>query len=90
MVTINQLRDEVDILDSQIIYLLSKRMNIVKEIALQKKKTGYPLIDKKREEQMRKNWICKAQLFKMENKPIQTILNEVLIMSKKTQHKMIK
>ena len=90
MVTINQLRAEVDILDNQILYLLSKRMNIIKEIAIQKKKTGFPLIDKKREEQMRKNWFAKAKLFEMEYQTIQSILNEVLQMSKKTQHKWIK
>jgi chorismate mutase len=90
MATINQLRDEVDILDNQIIYLISKRMKIVKEIAHEKKKIGYPLIDEKREEQMRKNWLCKAQFFKMEYKPIQIILREILQMSKKTQHKLIR
>ena len=90
MVTINQLRDEVDVLDNQIIYLLSKRMKIIKEIANEKKKTGFPLIDKKREEQMKQNWLNKAQLFEIEHKPIQIILNEILQMSKKTQHKLIK
>ena len=90
MVTINQLRDEVDILDNQIIYLLAKRMKIIKEIALEKKKIGYPLIDKKREEQMKQNWLCKSQFFKIEDKPIQIIFNEILQMSKKTQHKLIK
>lgn len=90
MVTINQLRDEVDILDNQILYLLAKRMNIIKQIAQEKKRTGVPIVDKRREEQMRKNWICKAQLFKMENRPIKIILREVTDMSKKTQHKIIK
>lgn len=90
MIKINQLREEVDVLDKQILYLISKRMKLVKEIGIQKKKNGVPLTDKQRERYMRKSWMTKAQSLDIEKQPIKIILKEVLKMSKDAQNKMIK
>ena len=90
MIKINQLREEVDVLDSQILYLISKRMKLVKELALQKRKTGFPLVDKKREKQMINIWMTKAKYLDIEKKSVQHILKEILEMSKEAQSKTIK
>ena len=90
MLAINYLREEVDVLDHQILYLLSKRMNVIKEIAIIKKKIGFPVIDLKREQQMKTKWRDNAQVLKIEHRPTEIILDEILKMSKKTQYKYIK
>jgi chorismate mutase len=89
MLAINYLREEVDVLDHQILYLLSKRMNVIKEIAIVKKKIGFPVVDLKREQQMKMKWRDNAQLLKIEHRPTEIILDEILKMSKKTQYKYI-
>jgi chorismate mutase len=89
MLAINYLREEVDVLDHQILYLLSKRMNVIKEIAIIKKKIGFPVIDLKREQQMKTKWRDNAHVLKIEHRPTEIILDEILKMSKKTQYKYI-
>ena len=90
MINIAQLRDEVDNLDSQILDLLSERMKLVEKIAQEKNKQDLPLIDKNREENMRKNWIEKSELLCLDFKSIQVIFDEILKMSKNIQNMMLK
>ena len=90
METIDPLRYEVDLLDDQILRLLSKRMDIIKQIALEKMNHKLPLFDENREEQMNENWINKAKVYDMDQNAIQKIFNEILRMSKETQDNMIK
>ena len=90
MKTIDQLRDEVDAIDSKILDLLSERMELIRKIAEQKKEADLPVLDKKREEEIKKSWLSKAESLEMENRSIQCILEEVLKMSKGAQRKLIK
>jgi monofunctional chorismate mutase len=46
---IEDLRNEIDIVDSEIIALLKKRTDIVKQIGQLKAKTGLPILDADRE-----------------------------------------
>ena len=87
MKTIAQLREEVDSIDSKILDLLSERMKIVRKIAIQKKKTNLPVFDKKQEELVKKRWLLKAEALGLENKQIQSILEEILETSKETQRR---
>ena len=90
MKTIFQLRDEVDAIDSKILDLLSERMKLIKKIAKQKKKTNLLILDKKREEEVNKSWLSKAESLELETRTVQSILEEVLKMSKDLQGTMIK
>ena len=80
-----KLRDKVDAIDTEILDLLSKRMEIVEKIAVQKKITNLPIVDKKREEQVKRNWTSKAKSLDLQNKQVQNILEEILEMSKENQ-----
>ena len=61
MKTIDQLRDEVDAIDSKILDLLSERMELIRKIAEQKKEADLPVLDKKREEEIKKCWLSKEE-----------------------------
>ena len=80
-----KLRDKVDAIDTEILDLLSKRMEIVEKISVQKKITNLPIVDKKREEQVKRNWTSKAKSLDLQNKQVQNILEEILEMSKENQ-----
>lgn len=90
MKTIDQFREEIDTTDNKILDLLSERMKIVKKIAIQKKKTNLSIFDKKREKLVKKRWFSKAEFLDLENKQIQSILEEILEMSKETQRRITK
>lgn len=85
MKTMDQLRDEVDAIDTKILDLLSKRMELVEKIAVQKKNSNLSIVDKKREEQVKQNWILKGRSLDLQNKQVQNILEEILEMSKEKQ-----
>ncbi|NLB82466.1 MAG: chorismate mutase [Clostridiaceae bacterium] len=52
---INQLRDEIDRIDSKLISLFEERMQISKEVAAYKKANKLPLLDEKREKALFKS-----------------------------------
>lgn len=54
--TLTEARKEIDALDEQIIPLLEKRMRAAVMIGAEKKKTGMPLRDEKREAEI----LCRA------------------------------
>ena len=87
MKTIDQLREEIDMRDNRILDLLSERINIVRKIAIQKKEVNLPVFNKKREEQVRKKWLSKAESLGLENRQAQNILEEIMKMSKETQRR---
>jgi chorismate mutase len=45
---IDQLREEIDVLDSELLTILKKRFKLVGKIAVQKQKLGIPFYQKKR------------------------------------------
>ncbi len=53
MDSLDKLRKKIDKIDDEIIRLLHERRGVVEKIALCKIKRGLPVIDKKRERQMR-------------------------------------
>jgi len=84
------LRNEIDAIDDKIIELLAERMKLVKKISKQKEKTGFPVFDKKREEQVKKIWALKAKSLKMESRHIKQILEKILNISKEVQRRTMK
>ena len=53
-VSLNELRDSIDIIDKQLVELLQKRMRIVSDIAVYKKENNLPIYDANRENEMKK------------------------------------
>lgn len=83
------LRNEVDKLDSEIVQLLEKRFDVVKEIAKFKIKNNIPIYDPERETQ-----ILEKSLNNLENKEyfdeIEKIFKQIMASSKTYQNQIIK
>lgn len=58
---LDELRNEIDKIDSEIINLLQDRMQIVINIAKYKKENGIPVFDKERENEVIKKNLSKLQ-----------------------------
>lgn len=58
---LNDLRQQIDVVDTQLIELLMKRMDIVQSIALWKQSQGLPAFDENREQQILNNIIDRAR-----------------------------
>lgn len=54
---LNHARNEINIIDKEIVQLLEKRFNIVMEIGKYKKENNIPIYDKEREKTVVKNCI---------------------------------
>ena len=82
---IERLRKNVDELDEKILELIEQRMNLVREIYKKKENEGKPVEDKKREEELKRIWLEKAEKLGINNESLIKILNEILKISKQTQ-----
>jgi len=87
---INELRNEVDRIDTMTLELLAKRIEIVKKIAEQKQNAKLQVLDIKREDQLRKLWGKKAIKLGLEVKLVSDICEVFLGMSKKIQEEVMK
>jgi chorismate mutase len=90
MKQLDQLREEVDMIDDQILCLLAKRIDIIKQIALEKKHNQLPLLDRDREDKMKEYWMDKSKKYNMNQTSIKKIFDEIVQMSKNTQYDLIK
>lgn len=54
---LNHARNEINIIDKEIVQLLEKRFNVVMEIGKYKKENNIPIYDKEREKNVVKNCI---------------------------------
>lgn len=88
MKTIESLRKEIELIDEEILLLISKRLEISKSIAEKKQNNGMSFEDNGREIELEKLWIKKAQEFGIEKSDINKILIYILDMSKKEQKKL--
>ena len=78
-------RKRIDVIDSNIVKLLSSRFRIAKQIASYKKKNNIKVLDKKRELQVIKN--IKKHSDKRNQKFIVDIFKTIINHSKKIQSK---
>jgi len=75
-------RKKIDLIDHQLIKLLSKRLESVKKIGEYKKKNKIKIINKKRENEILKDRIKNSKLSK---KFIKKLFSLIIIESRKTQ-----
>ena len=84
---LKKLRKNIDSFDDKIILLISKRMNVVKKVALYKKKNNLPVYSKKREEEILERLKTKAKKLKIDQKLVVKIYKEMFSSSKKLQRR---
>ena len=87
---VQQLRKKIDTIDHKMLECLAERIETVKILADKKKSNKLSICDIQREEKLRNIWMQKAEEFEIDIDHACRILNEILIMSKKTQKEMIK
>lgn len=89
MKDLKQCREQLDIIDKEIIKLFEKRMSVIKDVALYKKQNNLPIVDEEREKIMLQN-----NLEKFNNPELkqyyQTILKAYIDVSKQYQINLIK
>ena len=88
MKNINDLRKDIELIDEEILRLLSKRLEKSKMIAKAKQKNGIPFEDNNREIELEKLWIEKAKEFGIGQTHVHQILIDILNLSKKEQKKL--
>jgi len=79
------LRKQIEDVDAQLLRLLGKRMNLVREIFAVKKQSGIPLIDKNREAELRKNLAALAQKEGLDTGLVDRLYDFVLNESRRIQ-----
>ncbi|NTU98682.1 chorismate mutase [Candidatus Falkowbacteria bacterium] len=62
-IDLNEWRREIDIIDGEILSLLERRFEVVKQIGIYKKEHGLPVVNKQREEELLK---CLAERSSLE------------------------
>ena len=81
---LGKIREKIDKLDSQLVELLEKRLEIVQEVAQFKKQTGKRIFDEEREKE-----VIKKNLERVKNKElnhyIELILKDIMNSSKEYQ-----
>lgn len=78
---LNHARNEINIIDKEIVQLLEKRFNIVMEIGKYKKENNIPIYDKEREKTVVKNCIVYLEN-KNYSKSIEDIYIQIMDSSK--------
>ena len=89
MKDLKQCREQLDIIDKEIIKLFEKRMSVIKDVALYKKQNNLPIVDEEREKIILQN-----NLEKFNNPELkqyyQTILKAYIDVNKQYQINLIK
>jgi chorismate mutase len=86
---IKKIRKEIDKIDDKILTLLSKRKNLVKDIARLKKELKIPIFDKKREEQIIERLKIKSKENNLDENFVISIYDIILKNSKDAQEDII-
>ncbi|MEN8252504.1 MAG: chorismate mutase [Patescibacteria group bacterium] len=86
---LDNLRDEIQEIDTSLIELLSERMNIVEKVATYKIKNDLSVEDKDREKRLKKFWQEKAKEKNLTESEILVFLETLLKISKNRQEKLI-
>lgn len=88
MKDLKQCREQLDLIDNEIIKLFEKRMSVIKDVALYKKENNLPIYDKTREKLM-----LEKNFDKFDNAELKqyykTILEAYLEVSKQYQNDLI-
>jgi chorismate mutase len=81
------LRKRIDKLDNKIIKILAKRMDVVTKIKEYKEKHNLPILDKKREVEMREFRQKLAKKYNLKSSFLESLFQKILLESKKKQKK---
>lgn len=81
------LRDQIDDIDEQLLHLLARRMDLVKEIGKMKNKAGQPIEDGEREAVLRKHLTELAKKEKLSDGFVNHLYTHIFIESKRIQGK---
>lgn len=87
MTDINELRKEIDKINSNILDLLLERQNISFEIAKYKSKNNLPIVDKNREKIILDNIASKAVKIGLNSDTVKDIFIKIMELSKDFQEK---
>jgi len=82
---LNKHRKQIDKIDSQIIKLIKKRLDVAKKIGNYKKKNNLKIQDKKREAQKLKTLEKIAEIRKLDKKHIKEIFKQIIKSSREVQ-----
>jgi monofunctional chorismate mutase len=86
---IKELRDEIDVLDQQLVALLEKRLDVVTEVVKYKIDNNKPIFDASREEE-----VLAKNLQRVQNSEYEAVIEQILIAlmdySKEYQHNFLK
>ena len=83
---LRSLRKKIDKLDSKILRLLSKRMNVTKQIGSVKAEMGFRGTDRIRESEMKKMRSEFAKIYKLDRKFTEEVFDLVIKESKRLQN----
>ncbi len=75
--TLEDLRKEIDAIDQQILEILVKRIDIVKQIGELKNIYNMPVIDEKRREKLLESITQRAKLFNLSEEFIKKLFKEI-------------
>lgn len=84
---IDNLRKSIDNLDEEILNLLSKRKDLVREVARLKENLDLPIFDKKREEEILKNISNKAKLLGLDINSVSNVFGAIFHGSRSEQQR---
>ncbi|MBM4176797.1 MAG: chorismate synthase [Ignavibacteria bacterium] len=84
---LDEKRNELDLIDRQILLLIHAREDLVREVAKVKNINGFDIEDEGREKRVYKNWISAAQELSLDKELIEKIMKLILERSKFIQTK---
>lgn len=89
MDNLESLREKIDKIDKEIFDLIEKRIKIVEEVAIYKKKNNIPIFQKEREEQIFSNLRKIAEERKLEYEFLERIMKEIISFSRAIEEKIV-
>ncbi|NPV10319.1 MAG: chorismate synthase [Ignavibacteria bacterium] len=86
---LDELRKRIDLVDQQILLLLSARNDFVKKVAQLKKENGIPVYDEFREKQLINDWIGSSKILGLSEEFVKSILELIISESRRIQKEII-
>jgi chorismate mutase/prephenate dehydrogenase len=75
---LKRLRKDIDIIDKNLVFLLAKRINLIKKVYEFKQKNKIKIFDKKREKQILTETIISAKKLKINPKLVSDVFKRIL------------
>ena len=88
MLDLGKMRDEIDVIDSEIVRLFEKRMKICENVAQFKIETGKPVFDKSREQDKLKTLGAKAGS-DFNRCGVEELFQQIMSISRKRQYQLL-